>query len=402
MAGERFTFPGSGGAALAARLDRPVGTPRATALFAHCFTCSKDSLAAARVAAGLTERGFAVLRFDFTGLGGSDGDFANSGFAGNVEDIAAAARHLRGIGLPPALLVGHSLGGTAVLAAAELLPEVRAVATIGAPFSPAHLWEGLGRPSAGADGTVEVVVGDRPFRLSAAFLADLERHDLGERIARLHRALLVCHAPLDAVVGIAEATRIFVAARHPKSFLGLDGADHLLTRREDGIFAGRMIAEWATRYLDPAPAAADVAATARVTVTERGTGRFVQEVRAGRHRLTADEPVAVGGEDAGPNPYDLLLSALGACTAMTLRMYAERKGLSLGRISVALDHAKLHARDCAECEARQGMVDRIERVIAIDGGIAPDLEAKILEIADKCPVHRTLEGRPVVATRLAK
>ncbi|BBK41272.1 osmotically inducible protein C [Allostella vacuolata] len=318
----------------------------------------------------------------------------------------AAADHLRRTQRAPALLVGHSLGGTAVLAAAHRIPEARAVATVGAPFEPAHILRSVPRPDgldAGgfdADGTAEVAIAGRPFRLSRRFFDELEQHDLGARIAELHRALLVCHAPLDEVVGIAEATRIFTAARHPKSFLGLDGADHLLTRREDGLFVGRMVAEWAERYVGADPLAVAAPAEGLVVVRETGEGRFTQAITAGHHRLTADEPAAVGGDDSGPSPYDLLLSALGACTAMTLRMYADRKGMALGPVTVRLRHARVHAADCAGCEKREGLVDRIERVITVEGGADEATRAKLLEIADKCPVHRTLEARPVVVTRV--
>ncbi|MCC7276591.1 MAG: OsmC family protein [Alphaproteobacteria bacterium] len=402
MRSERFTFPGSGGVELAARLDLPAGGPRAWALLAHCFTCSKESLAGARIAAALAERGLAVLRFDFTGLGGSGGDFANTGFAGNVDDLVAAADHLRRTRAAPQLLVGHSLGGTALLAAAHRIPEARAVATVGAPFDPAHVLRRLGdQPLVfDPDGTAAVTFAGRAFRIGRAFLDDLAAHDLGQRIAQLHKALIVFHAPQDETVGIAEATRIFVAARHPKSFIGLDGADHLLSRRADGQHVGRVLAEWSARYLDPAPAAA-APPEGDVVVTETGEGRFAQEIAVGPHRLRADEPVAVGGDGSGPGPYDLLLAALGACTAMTLRLYAERKGMALGPITVRLRHGKVHARDCAECEDRVGIVDRIEREIVVPGELDDATRAKLLEIADKCPVHRTLEGRSVVVTRVA-
>ncbi len=398
---QRFRFPGSGGVELSGRLDLPGGPPRAYALFAHCFTCTKDSLAAARISGALAERGYGVLRFDFTGLGGSDGDFANSNFAGNIEDLVAAADHLRRAYQAPALLVGHSLGGTAMLAAAHRIPEARAVATIGAPLDPGHVVRHIAVPDRfDADGTAAVEIGGRPFRLARSFFDDLARHDLAARVAELRRALLVCHSPLDATVGIKEATRIFVAARHPKSFIGVDGADHLLSRREDGLFVGRVLGEWAERYVGGEAAPAALPAEGVVIVAERGTGRYAQTITAGHHLLHADEPTAVGGDDTGPSPYDLLLSSLGACTAMTLRMYAERKGLALGRIEVRLRHSRVHARDCAECENREGMIDRIERVIAIEGAVDEPMRAKLLEIADKCPVHRTLEARPLVVTRV--
>ncbi|MGE0718261.1 MAG: alpha/beta fold hydrolase [Alphaproteobacteria bacterium] len=400
MRSEKFTFPGHDGSQLAARLDLPAGSPRAFALLAHCFTCSKDGLAAARIAAALAERRFAVLRFDFTGLGGSGGEFANTGFSTNIADLVSAADHLRERHAAPALLVGHSLGGTAVLAAAHRIPEVRAVATVAAPFDPAHVLEHLSGQDLvfDGDGTAPVTLGGRTFRLGRGFLDDVAAWDLTERAATLHRALMVLHSPVDQTVGIGEATRIFTAARHPKSFVGLDGADHLLTRREDGIFVGRMVAEWATRYLEPLP---ERSGDGNVVVTETGEGRYVQAIAAGNHAMRADEPVAVGGDGSGPTPYDLLLAALGACTSMTLRMYAERRGMALGRIAVHLAHAKVHSRDCAECEDREGLIDRISRDIRIDGDLDDATRARLLEIADKCPVHRTLEARPVVVTTVA-
>ena len=403
MPSERFTFPNAAGTELAARLDLPAGRPMAYALFAHCFTCSKDSLAASRVSAGLVERGIAVLRFDFTGLGGSAGDFGNGGLTGDIDDLLAAVDHLRRTRSAPQILVGHSLGGTAVLAAADRIPEARAVVTIGSPADPRHVLRHIEAavPAIQTDGRATVEIGGRPFPIGRGFLDDLARHDLIARIGHLRKAVLVCHASTDEIVGIDQATRIFVAARHPKSFIGLDGADHLLSRREDGLFVGRIAAEWALRYLDLPLAATAEAADGEVVVAETGEGKFTQTIAAGPHRLRADEPVAAGGNGTGPNPYDLLLSALGACTSMTLRMYADRKGLPVGPIAVRLRHDKVHAADCAECEGREGKVDRIQREITIDGPLDEPLRAKLLEIADKCPVHRSLEARPVVVTRVA-
>lgn len=403
MRSERLDFPGGQGHRLAARLDLPDGAPRAQALFAHCFTCGKDIRAAGRLAAALAGEGIATLRFDFTGLGGSDGDFANTGFASNVEDLVAAADHLRSQGRPPAILVGHSLGGAAVLAAAARIPEVRAVATIGAPFEVEHVLHQFAAkvPEVEAAGEARVDLAGRPFTIRRSFVEDARAQAQGPRIAALHRALLVMHAPLDAVVGIDNARRIFEAARHPKSFVALEGADHLLSGPGDAAYAAGVLAAWASRFVAAAPEAATPAAASEpgtVLVEETGGGRFQQAVTIGRHRLLADEPVAFGGLDSGPGPYDLLLASLGACTAMTIRMYAERKGIALARVSVALRHAKVHAKDCAECETREGMVDRITREIRLEGRLSPEERARLMEIADRCPVHRTLHGEISVVT----
>lgn len=398
---QKITFPGSRGDRLAARLDLPAGPVRACALFAHCFTCSKDMPAAARIAAGLTARGYAVLRFDFTGLGGSEGEFANTNFSSNVEDLVRAAGYLRDHLAAPALLVGHSLGGAAVLAAAADIPEARAIVAIAAPADAEHVVAGF---RARVDeieraGEAEVTLGGRTFTIRRQFLDDVRGQRLEERVAGLKRALLVMHSPLDEVVGIDNASRIFVAARHPKSFVSLDRADHLLSDRADAAYAAGVIAAWAEKFLPPPGETA--ANDGAVVVTETGEGLYQQRVVAGRHVLTADEPVRVGGRDAGPSPYDFLAIALGACTAMTLRLYAERKDLALDQVSVRVAHAKVHAEDCAECEERTGRVDRFEREIVLAGALDEAERVRLLEIADKCPVHRTLEQSSVIATRLA-
>jgi putative redox protein len=400
---EAWSFPNEKGERLSGRLDLPDTAPRAWALFAHCFTCGKDILAARRIAAGLAARGIATLRFDFTGLGNSEGDFANTGFSANVADILAAAAGLRAEGRAPALLIGHSLGGAAALAAAAGIPEVRAVAVIGAPFSATHLLDTL-EPQLGAmagDGDAQVTIAGRSFTLSRDFVEDLRRQDQHARIAHLGKALLILHAPDDAIVGIDNARAIFDAARHPKSFMALDGADHLLTRPGDAEFVADLLAAWLPRYLDqPAAPAEPTYSGHAVTVSETGGGRFQQRVEAGGHYLTADEPAAAGGLGSGPNPYDLLLAALGACTAMTLRLYAERKGWPVEQIRVALDHRRIHAEDCADCETKAGLVDEISREIELEGPLDDGQRARLLEIADRCPVHRTLTSEIVIRTSL--
>ncbi|MCM2327695.1 MAG: alpha/beta fold hydrolase [Lysobacter sp.] len=395
-------FPGSLGTELAARLDMPALPPRAYALFAHCFTCSKESKAASFVSAALAEHGVAVLRFDFTGLGASAGDFADTGFSSNVADLVAAADWLRANHGAPAILVGHSLGGAAVLAAASRIPECRAVATIGAPYEPAHV-KGLLKSSVEeivAKGEAEVDLGGRSFRIRREFLDDLDGQPQKDAIAGLRRALLVMHSPLDDTVPIDNATGIFVAAKHPKSFVSLDTADHLLTRREDARYAAAVLAAWADRFVPLADPHRIEGSAGEVVVAETREGKFTQAISAAGHSLRADEPQSLGGLGSAPGPYDLLLAGLGACTSMTIRMYADLKKLPLERVSVRLKHEKIHATDCADCETRDGRVDRIERIVTLEGDLDDAQRAKLLEIAEKCPVHRTLHAEVSIPTRL--
>ncbi|HOB49557.1 MAG TPA: bifunctional alpha/beta hydrolase/OsmC family protein [Mycobacterium sp.] len=403
---DRFDFPNPQGRSLSAVLQRPAATPVAYALFAHCFTCSKESRAARGIAEALAARRIAVLRFDFTGLGSSEGEFANSGFGSNVDDLVAAADHLRSTARAPALLIGHSLGGAAVLAAASRIPEVTAVATIGAPADPGHVTRFFTDDvdTIRANGEGEVTLGGRVFRIRSSFLDDISERTLLGRVGTLRRALLVLHAPTDDVVSIDNAAQIFTAARHPKSFVSLDDADHMLGRRRDAGYAADVIGAWAQRYLPESPTGEPGDPTGQrgeVVVEETGDGTFQQVIAMGAHRLLADEPVDVGGDDSGPSPYDLLLAGLGACTSMTLRMYAGRKGLPLERVRVALRHAKIHAADCQTCETTQGQIDRIERVITLTGDLDDGQRARLLEIADKCPVHRTLTSEISITSRLA-
>jgi putative redox protein len=396
-------FRGALGAELAARLDTPLLPPRAYALFAHCFTCSKDSRAASFISGALAEQGIAVLRFDFTGLGASGGDFANTNFSSNVADLVAAADWLRAHHGAPAILIGHSLGGAAVLAAAAKIPEARAVATLGAPYEPAHV-KGLLKSSLAeieTQGEAEVELVGRRFRIRREFLDDLDAQPQRETIAKLRRALLVMHSPLDDTVTIDNASGIFLAAKHPKSFVSLDSADHLLTRREDARYAAAVLAAWAARFVPLADPHRIAGEAGEVIVAETREGRFTQVIAAAGHALRADEPQSAGGLGSAPGPYDLLLAALGACTAMTLRMYADLKKLPLVRASVRLKHDRIHAADCADCETREGRIDRIEREITLEGELDAAQRAKLLEIADKCPVHRTLHGEVKIVTRIA-
>ena len=406
MPSEKFQFTGSEGHQLAAALDMPEREPVAYALFAHCFTCGKDVLAARRIATALAAKGIAVLRFDFTGLGSSEGDFANSTFTSNVADLVRAADHLRETRKGPAILIGHSLGGAAILAAAEQIPDAKAVVTIAAPSDPTHVTELFKDriEDIRKHGKVEVQLAGRPFHIKREFLDDIAEHNLMAQVTKLHRALLIMHAPTDDTVGIDNATHIFVAAKHPKSFVSLAGADHLLSGKRDAAYVADVIAAWAERYIDPVvpeQAAGLSEAPRQVVVRETRAGKFQQTVSIGPHQMLADEPVAAGGEDTGPGPYDFVLAGLGACTSMTMRLYADRKSLPLERVTVTLKHSKIHAEDCAECETKAGMLDRIERVIAIEGALDPEQRGKLMEIADKCPVHRTLTSEVHIVTSAA-
>src|SRR5436309_536151 len=406
MPTERFQFTGVGGHQLAAALDMPEREPLAYALFAHCFTCGKDVLAAKRIAVALAARGIAVLRFDFTGLGSSEGDFANSTFSSNVADLVRAADHLRQTRSAPAILIGHSLGGAAILAAAGQIPEAKAVVTIAAPSDPAHVTHLFGDRigEIRSQGKVEVQLAGRPFQITREFLDDVAEHNLMAHVARLHKALLVMHSPTDDTVGIDNATNIFMAARHPKSFVSLSGADHLLSGKRDAAYVADVIAAWAERYIDPAlpePMAELSEAPRQVVVRETRNGKFQQTVAAGPHRMLADEPVAAGGDDTGPGPYDFVLAGLGACTSMTMRLYADRKSLPLERVTVTLKHSKIHAEDCAECETKAGLLDQIDRVIHMEGALDAEQHKKLIEIADKCPVHRTLTSEIRIVTKPA-
>jgi uncharacterized OsmC-like protein/pimeloyl-ACP methyl ester carboxylesterase len=405
----RMTFTGSLGHELAARLDLPPADVRAYALFAHCFTCTKDIIAARHIAAKLASLGIAVLRFDFTGLGSSEGEFQNTNFSSNVEDLVLAADHLRTQHRAPAILIGHSLGGAAVLAAAHRIPEATAVVTIGAPSDVAHVLHQFEAhlDDIERDGVANVTLAGRSFPISRELVQDARGQAIEGYVANLRKALLVMHAPRDQIVGIEHATAIFMAAKHPKSFVSLDTADHLLSERRDAAYAADVLAAWASRYIPRQQEEASAGEDRHdgVVVTETGEGKFQNAITAGHHRLLADEPVAAGGLDSGPSPYDYLAAALGACTSITLRVYVEHKQLALGRLSVSVKHGKLPVEHCEDCgaaaEGRTGKIDRFERVISVEGGVDAAMASKLQDIAGRCPVHRTLEAGSAIVTKVA-
>ena len=398
----KISFENPDGHALSARVERPLdGHARAWALFAHCFTCSKDLRAARRIVDGLNRRGVAVLSFDFTGLGQSEGEFAETNFSTNIADLVAAARYMGEHHQAPALLVGHSLGGAAVLHAAHQLDSVRAVATIAAPFEPEHVARMFeeSREEIERTGQATVELAGRSFTITRQLLEDLEGRRPEEIIGQLDRALLVLHAPRDESVSIDNATRIFTAARHPRSYISLDGADHLLSDPEDAAYAGEVIGSWAERYIDMEHGHDLDGQIQAQVVTRTGRETYHTDVMAGHHGLVADEPTSVGGQDHGPSPYDLLLAALGTCTSMTLRMYADRKGWPLEQALVHLDHERRHAEDCESCEDQGAKLDHIDRHVELLGDLDEAQRERLLEIADRCPVHRTLGSEIVVTTR---
>ncbi|MCL2915383.1 alpha/beta fold hydrolase [Shewanella corallii] len=392
-------FP-SGSLMLAGSLETPDTEPKGYALFAHCFTCGKSSVAASRISRALVEKGFAVFRFDFTGLGGSEGDFANSNFSSNVDDLVAAADFMRSEYQAPALLVGHSLGGRAVLSAAARISEVQAVATLGAPADPDHVSKQFAcdLERIEKEGEANVSLAGRPFTIKKQFLEDIRQDN--RDIEQLKAALLVMHSPVDNVVSIAQAEKIYTRAKHPKSFVTLDSADHLLTNKNDAIYVAEVIAAWAARYLpDSAQGSKQYPKTAsgEVAVYEYNH-KFTRTLVCDKHQWIADEPAGVGGDELGPDPYEHLLAALGACTSMTVRMYANRKGLDLQDVQVLLEHSRQHGEDCQHCDDQHAKVEVLARKVKVTGDLTPEQRQRLLEIADLCPVHKTLSGKIVITT----
>lgn len=404
MPSARIEFESHAGDRLAARLDLPDGPPRAYALFAHCFTCTKDLAAARRIAQRLSAMGLGVLRFDFTGLGHSGGEFANTTFTSNVEDLIRAAEWLGENHSAPQLLIGHSFGGAAALAAAHRIPGVRALAVINAPADPGHVLRNFGAKVGEIceTGAAEVDLAGRKFTIGKQFVEDVSKTKLSDALAHLKAALLVLHAPLDQIVSIENASAIFTAAKHPKSFVTLDDSDHLLTRPEDGDYAAEVIAAWSRRYIELSPEAAPFGAPEGiVTAREADAEGFVQDILFGpKHALVADEPASVGGTNLGPSPYDLLSAGLAACTSMTIRMYARRKGLPLDHVWVDVEHGKIHAKDCEDCQSDGGKIDEFRRTVHLTGDLTDEQRARLLEIANRCPVHQTMESEIKVRTRL--
>lgn len=398
---QKVEFP-SNGLNLSGALETPESNIRCYALFAHCFTCGKDVAAASRISRALTSQGIAVLRFDFTGLGNSDGDFANTNFSSNLQDLLAACDFLRDNYEAPALLIGHSLGGAAVLAMAASVMEVKAVVTIGAPHKAEHVAHNFSASlkEIASKGEAQVDLGGRQFNIKKQFLDDLNNQEYAD-LGKLRKALLVMHAPLDTTVGIAEAEKIYLEARHPKSFISLDDADHLLSRKTDSEYVASTIAAWADRYLPSVVTPGANVNKGHIRVEEKNH-IFTQHVNSDSHYWLADEPTSMGGDNMGPDPYEHLLAALGACTSMTLRMYAQHKSLPLKHVAVELRHFRDYIDDCESCEDKPKHIDVLERQVTLSGDLSEEQRARLLQIADRCPVHRTLHGTVVVRTVLSE
>lgn len=398
---KKVKFSNSEGLELSGYLELPLNSrPHSYVLFAHCFTCNKNFFAVKNIARALSAKGYGVLRFDFAGLGESDGEFADTTFSGNVEDLLSAARFLEKEYQAPELLIGHSLGGAAVIFAADKLPSVKSIVTIGAPSSPVHVKHLLksNLEEIEEKGIAEVNVGGRNFSIKSDFLKDINTHDLSSFARDLNKAFLIMHSPQDAVVEIANAEALYKSVKHPKSFVSLDGADHLLTNNNDSEYAGNVIASWAARYLE-IPEEKQLETDHQV-VANLGEDGFTTQMRAGRHYFTLDEPKSFGGEDLGPSPYEMLSAGLAACTSMTIQMYARRKKWPLQNVETHVNHQKSHAVDCENCERNSAKIDIFEREIVLKGNLDEPQQQKLLEIADKCPVHRTLSNKVNINTHL--
>ncbi len=401
MNATKVSFSNAAGQQLSARLELPVNRhPYAFAVFAHCFTCGNTLTAIHNICRELNLQGIGVLRFDFTGIGESEGDFVDTNFTTNISDLISAAEWLEEHHRAPGLLVGHSLGGAAVLCAAGRLPSVKAVATIGAPFAPDHVsrhfQDQLDEITQAGQATVDI--GGRPFRIAKQFVDDLGNHQLAANIRHLDAAILILHSPQDRTVNIDEAAKLYTAARHPKSFVSLDGADHLLSSKRDSHYVGQVIASWSNRYL-PAPELDPLESDHKVAV-RLGQEGYTTEIMVRQHHLTADEPTSVGGNDFGPGPYELVSAGLGACTAMTIQMYARRKGWVVEKVEVHLNHKKDYMADMEASDKRPTKIDHFERVVVLEGDLDDTQRQRLLEIADRCPVHRTLHETVRVTTVL--
>lgn len=397
---KKVSFTNKNNDQLAGRLELPLNRkPHNFAIFAHCFTCTKNLTAVKNVGRALTAQGFGVLRFDFTGLGESEGDFENTNFSGNVDDLIEAASYLEAHYAAPSLLIGHSLGGAAAIFAASRIDSVKAVAVINSPSDPAHLTHLL-RDSTSQirkEGKAKVNLGGIDFTIKKQFLDDLRNKSLFQVVGDFQKALLILHSPQDTVVGINNAEEIYKAARHPKSFVSLDGADHMLSQKKDSQYVGEVIAAWGLRYL-PFPKKKKLQTKSQVAASLQDDDGYTTPLVLGDHGLLADEPIKFGGNNFGPSPYEFLSAALAACTVMTVLMYARRKEWPLETVECHIDYSREHAVDCEHCEDDAAKIDTFNRKIHLAGNLTDTRKTRLMEIANKCPVHKTLHSKTQILT----
>lgn len=401
---KKVSFTNKNKEELAGRLELPLNQkPHNIAVFAHCFTCTKNLTAIRDIGRALTHAGFGVLRFDFTGLGESEGDFENTNFSGNVSDLVEAAEFLEKTYMAPTLMIGHSLGGAAAIFAADRIPSIKAVAVINSPSHPSHVMHLLKSSKAeiNKNGKAKVNLGGVDFTIKKQFLDDLENKPLQEVVGSFKKALLILHSPLDKVVGIKNAEEIYIAAHHPKSFVSLDDANHMLSKNKDSEYVGKVIAGWASRYVE-IPPKEKIRSNSHVAASLDGVQIFTTNLKLGKHYSIADEPSSFGGNDFGPTPYEYVSGGLAACTAMTVQMYARRKNWKVDNVTVNVDYSKIHAVDCENCEDKSAKIDTFSLEIKLEGDLTENEKAKLMEIAGKCPVHRTLKSDIQINTKLVE
>ncbi len=398
----KVTFKNSSGHTLSGRLELPIHRfAHNFVLFAHCFTCTKNLSAIRSISNELSSQGFGVLRFDFSGLGDSEGEFEDTNFSGNVEDLIVASDYLQKNHTAPTLIIGHSLGGAAAILAASKIDSIRVVATIGAPSNPNHVKKLIRNniEEINKSGKGIVNIGGSDFTIKKQFIDDIESNSLSTTINSLEKALLVLHSPQDNIVGIKNAEEIYRSAKHPKSFVSLDGADHLLSRKEDSIYVGNVIAGWASRYLE-IPEEPILKSNHQVVAKLDNMEEFTTQLKVGKHYLVADEPETIGGNDFGPTPYGYITAGLSSCTAMTIKMYVARKGWNLKSVEVHTSYDRSHKEDCENCEDPSAKIDTFHKEVKLEGDLSEEQIARIMKIADKCPVHRTFLSETQVITKL--
>ncbi|MBR9846350.1 MAG: OsmC family protein [Algicola sp.] len=392
------------GIKLQAYLELPANQkPNYYAVFAHCFTCSSTLSAVKNISRSLTNHGFGVLRFDFTGLGRSEGEFSDSYFSANVDDLIAVNDYLKANYKAPSLLVGHSLGGAAVLVAASKLDNIEAVSTIGAPATINHVKHLFSHDidNIQEQGLMKVNIGGRPFHIDEDFVSDFDKTDLPSIVKNLRKPLLIMHSPIDTIVGIKNAEQLYLHAHHPKSFISLDDADHLLSNSEDSSYVGNVIGAWVERYFESKEnTMLNTEGEQLVAHLNLKEDNFTTKIQTAKHNFIADEPTTIGGDDFGPSPYDFLSAGLAACTVMTLKLYAERKQWDLQEVYAYITYSKKHSEDLMLDLEKPSRIDHLLKKLVFVGDLDSSQKQKLKEIASKCPVHKTLITDTIIETEI--